>query len=155
VSVSQKAALAGPFVVSALLVFLAVPVGRLLIDRITSTIRDANVRMNLKPTEIPAHVTPEYIGDYVDYTADVTGNISALVLVIAALLLVLIGGSDSWPDIVLASAGIPVGVIIMIKALGADPLTYNSKRRTQLQLSLPSVFVLLLNIAEIVLVFIQ
>ena len=111
--------------------------------------------MHVEPTDLPPQVTPEYVADYIDYAADVTGSISALVLVVAALLLVLIGDPNSWPNIILAAIGIPTVIILMVVALGANPLTYNSRRRTRFQISLPNAFVLMLNIAGIILVFTQ
>jgi hypothetical protein len=152
-SISERAALAGPFIVSALLVFLAIPVGHLLIERVISIIREANARMHVESTSLPPQVTPEYIADYLDYAVDITASVSALVLVIAALVLVLIGDPNYWPTIVLAAVGIPAVIILIVVALKADPLTYNSRRRTRLQLSLQDAAVLLLNAAGIILVF--
>ena len=152
-SISQRALLAGPFVVSVLLVSLARPLTGLTTNRVISAIREASAKMNIGTSHIPPHVTPEYIADYIDYASDITGNISALVLAIVGLLLMLIGNPDYWPTIALATVGIPLVIILILRALVADPLTYNSRRRTRLQLSPSSALVILLNVAGVALAF--
>jgi hypothetical protein len=102
---------------------------------------------------VPPQVGPKYIADYIDYAADVAGNLSALVLAIVGLFLVIIGIPNYLPEIILAAVGFPLSMILIVRALGADPIAYNSRRRTRLQLSPSSALVLLMNAAGITLAF--
>jgi hypothetical protein len=77
---------------------------------------------------VPPHLSPEYIGDYVEYASDAVQVIPTFVLPVAGTLLALRLGLGPIGLALLLILGPPALIWIALRVLMVDPLSYVSRK---------------------------
>jgi hypothetical protein len=72
----------------------------------------------------PSHLSPEYVGDYLDYAIDATAVGPTFALPVVGAIFALNRGMNVWAIIVLLCLGIPGLIFIAFKVYLSDPIAY-------------------------------
>ena len=155
-----------PFVAAILVYLLSPQLSRLLRNTVTGKVEQANSRYSQNveqantgrsPTEsIPSHLTPEYIGDYVEYAGDAAQVLPSTFLVLVGVVAALFAGIPVLIVGILLIASVPLVMYVMLKVLNTDPSKYVRRggRRVLKQYTYVTAVGLILNVFAIVLVLI-
>jgi hypothetical protein len=112
-----------PFV-AAILVYLVSPqLSSLLRNTVIGKVDQANSRYS-GTGEIPAHLSSEYIGDYVEYAGDAAQVLPSTFLVVVGVVAALFAGLPLLIVGGLLIVSVPVVLYVMFKVLNADPSKY-------------------------------
>jgi hypothetical protein len=166
-----------PFV-AAILVYLVSPqLSRLLRNTVTGKVEQANSRyfqtegISSLPTperggvpsppsaerkEIPSHLAPEYIGDYVEYAGDAAQVLPSTFLVLVGIVAALFAGIPVLVVGILLIVSVPSVIYVMLKVLNTDPSKYVRRggRRVLKRYTYVTAVGIILNVFAIILVLI-
>ena len=132
VSIEAKLVTIMPFV-AAILVYLVSPqLSKLLRNTVTGKVEQANSKYKveqadsecLETREIPDHLSPEYIGDYVEYAGDAAQILPSTFLVVVGVVAALFAGIPVLIVGILLIVSVPYVIYVMLKVLNIDPAKY-------------------------------
>ena len=151
-----------PFVAAVLVYLVSPQLSRLLRNTVIGRVEQANSRYSQKdgiPTQkdgIPTHLTPKYIGDYVEYAGDAAQVLPSTFLVLVGVVAALFAGIPVLIVGVLLIVSVPSILYVMLKVLNTDPSKYvrRGDRRVLKRYTYVTAVGIILNLFAIILVLI-
>jgi hypothetical protein len=125
-SIPERLLVAAPFVATSLFYALTPEMTRLVRERVVGRLPTAS---KLAPSSaIPPHLSPEYIGDYLEYSIDAAQVLPTFALPIMSTVLAVTQGLTVLGTALLLVLGVPWLVWIGLRVLLADPVSYVAKK---------------------------
>lgn len=161
---SAKIVAAAPFIAAALFYLIAPELTRLVKQRVDGLLAAARTMASATKVdaasttapaatvEVPPHLSPEYIGDYIEYAVDAATVFPTLVLPIIGAVFALTTGMTNLGVGLLLGLGIPSVIFIGLRTILADPIRYASKHYLRGRYTFLAVAGLVLNLVAGVIV---
>jgi hypothetical protein len=154
---SVRAGVALPFLAAAFFYLIMPELAGIVRERVRGLLSTAKEMTPAAAKEMPPHLSPEYISDYLEYAVDAATVFPTLGLPAVGVVLALTKGMSTLGAGLLLGIGLPCGIGIGLKVIRSDPVSYVSRRYLRGRYTFLAAAGLLLNVFAgiIVAIFIQ